>query len=204
MFPEIPDVPDIPDDPVIRWIDKSAIGNLVENERLPSTRYIRSGTAMASHPMAGELITNRCHKVARKVHNMDSALTAVTKHVEYWNDQQRSSWVKLFSPEMVFEDPVGTPPKIGIDAVHKSWDRSFTDGRRWTLHPEKIISVGSEAAVLMVNKGDLQGRHVEISSIETFTVDESGLIVHIRSFFHQPDDFALSPYFTPQRTESDS
>lgn len=135
---------------------------------------------------------------------MDPALTAVTKHVEYWNDQQRSLWVGLFSPSMIFEDPVGTPPKVGMEAVHNSWDRSFTDGRRWRLNPEKIISVGTEAAVVMRNKGDLQGRQVEITSIETFTVDESGLIVHIRSFFHQPEDFSLNPYFTPQRTESDS
>jgi hypothetical protein len=53
----------------------------------------------------------------------------------------------------------------------------------------------------MVNKGDLQGHQVEITSIETFTVDESGLIVHIRSFFNQPEDFALSEYFTPQRSD---
>lgn len=135
---------------------------------------------------------------------MDPALTAVTRHVDYWNNQDRSQWVGLFSPHMVFEDPVGSPPKLGIDAVHKSWDRSFTAGRRWTLHPDRIISVGSEAAVVMVNKGDLQGRQVEITSIETFTVDESGHIVRIRSFFHQPEDFALSPYFTPERNDSES
>lgn len=133
---------------------------------------------------------------------MDPALTAVTRHVEYWNNQDRSQWIDLFSPQMVFEDPVGSPPKLGIDAIRKSWDRSFTADRRWTLFPDKIISVGTEAAVVMVNKGNLQGRQVEITSIETFTVDQSGLIVHIRSFFNQPEDFALSSYFTPQHTES--
>lgn len=135
---------------------------------------------------------------------MDPALIAVTNHIDRWNNQQRSLWVELFAPTMVFEDPVGTPPKVGIDAVHQSWDRSFTAGRRWTLHPDKIISVGSEAAVVMVNKGDLQGRQVEITSIETFTVNGSGLIVRIRSFFNQPEDFALSTYFTPLRTDSES
>ncbi|MGA0878364.1 MAG: hypothetical protein ACO3SP_04535, partial [Ilumatobacteraceae bacterium] len=92
-----------------------------------------------------------------------------------------------------------TPPKVGLEAVHNSWDRSFTPGRRWTLHPQTIISVGQEAAVLMLNRGDLQGRQVEITSIETFTVDTADLIVHIRSFFNQPQDFALANYFTPQR-----
>lgn len=130
---------------------------------------------------------------------MDPARSALERHVELWNGQQRDQWVALFSPAMVFEDPVGTPPKVGLEAVHNSWDRSFTPGRRWTLLPQTVISVGQEAAVLMLNSGDLQGRRVEITSIETFTVDADGLIVHIRSFFNQPTDFALADYFTPQR-----
>lgn len=132
---------------------------------------------------------------------MDPARFALDRHVELWNGQQRDRWVALFAPTMVFEDPVGTPPKIGLEAVHSSWDRSFTPGRRWTLHPQVVVSVGHEAAVLMLNKGDLQGRQVEITSIETFTVDTDGLIVHIRSFFEQPEDFALADYFTPQRDD---
>ena len=130
---------------------------------------------------------------------MDPARRDLELHVDHWNHQRRDQWVALFSPAMVFEDPVGTPPKVGLEAVHNSWDRSFTPGRRWTLHPRTVVSAGREAAVLMVNQGDLQGRLVEITSIETFTVDTDGLIVHIRSFFDQPQDFALADYFTPQR-----
>lgn len=132
---------------------------------------------------------------------MDPARQALERHVEYWNAQQRDRWVALFSSAMIFEDPVGTPPKVGLEAVHSSWDRSFTPGRRWTLHPRTIISLGREAAVVMLNKGDLQGRQVEITSIETFAVDAEGLIAHIRSFFEQPQDFALADYFTPQRNQ---
>lgn len=132
---------------------------------------------------------------------MDRARLALERHIDFWNRRERELWVALFSPDMIFEDPVGTPPKVGLEAVHNSWDRSFTPGRRWTLHPQTIVSVGDEAAVLMLNKGDLQGRHVEITSIETFTVDADGRIVHIRSFFEQPQDFALADYFTPQRDE---
>lgn len=132
---------------------------------------------------------------------MNRARLALERHIDFWNRCERELWVSLFSPDMIFEDPVGTPPKVGLEAVHNSWDRSFTPGRRWTLHPQTIVSVGDEAAVLMLNKGDLQGRHVEITSIETFTVDADGRIVHIRSFFEQPQDFALADYFTPQRDE---
>ena len=126
---------------------------------------------------------------------------AVRSHVALWNAIDRESWIKLFSPKMVFEDPVGTPEKVGVDAVYKSWDRSFKPGRRWTLHPEHVVAAGNEAAVVMRNEGDLAGEKVTIRSIEIFIVDNSGLLVRIRSFFDQPSDFALSDYFTPERTD---
>jgi hypothetical protein len=53
----------------------------------------------------------------------------------------------------------------------------------------------------MRNEGDLNGQKVTIRSIEIFIVDDSGFLVRIRSFFDQPTDFALSDYFTPERTE---
>jgi hypothetical protein len=126
---------------------------------------------------------------------------AVQSHVALWNAMDRESWIQLFSPHMVFEDPVGTPEKVGLDAVYKSWDRSFKPGRRWTLHPEHVVAAGNEAAVVMRNEGDLNGQKVTIRSIEIFIVDDSGLLTRIRSFFDQPTDFALSDYFTPERTE---
>ena len=124
------------------------------------------------------------------------ARLAVDRHVGFWNAMDRDSWVALFSPDVTFEDPVGGPLKVGQQAVHNSWDRSFVPGRRWTLHPAQIVAAGHECAVAMVNRGDLEGRIVETHSIEIFRVDEAGLIVSVRSFFEQPTDFALAPYFT--------
>ena len=117
---------------------------------------------------------------------MTSVQHAVHSHVALWNAMDRESWIQLFSPHMIFEDPVGTPEKVGLDAVHKSWDRSFKPGRRWTLHPEHVVAAGNEAAVVMRNEGDLNGQKVTIRSIEIFIVDDSGLLVRIRSFFDQP------------------
>ena len=33
------------------------------------------------------------------------ARIAVESHVRFWNDRDRDSWVKLFSPSVIFEDP---------------------------------------------------------------------------------------------------
>ncbi|MEY2995890.1 MAG: hypothetical protein RLZ86_494 [Actinomycetota bacterium] len=130
------------------------------------------------------------------------ATAAVAAHVDAWNTMDRDRWVALFAPEMVFEDPVGAPPKVGIDAVHKTWDRSFTPGRRWTLHPRQIVAGGdTEAAVVMHNVGELGDKRVEVSSVEIFSVDHDGRIVRVRAFFDQPTEFALADWFTPERSE---
>ncbi|MEN9805333.1 MAG: hypothetical protein RIS41_2180 [Actinomycetota bacterium] len=130
------------------------------------------------------------------------AVEAVEAHVAAWNAMDRERWVGLFSPAMEFEDPVGAPPKVGLDAVHKTWDRSFTPGRRWTLHPRQIVAGGRhEAAVVMHNVGMLSDRRVEVNSVEIFSVDDTGAIVRIRAFFDQPTEFALADWFTPDRSE---
>lgn len=127
---------------------------------------------------------------------MGLARRAVEHHVEHWNAMNRTSWVGLFSPMVVFEDPVGAPSKHGSDAVHNSWDRSFRPGRRWYLRPQHIVEAGLEAAVVMHNEGHLGENIVQVRGIEIFTVDDAGLIISVRSFFDQPTEFALDEYFT--------
>ena len=130
------------------------------------------------------------------------AVAAVAAHVEAWNSMDRDRWVALFSPDMVFEDPVGAPPKTGLDAVNKTWDRSFTPGRRWTLHPRQIVAGGdTEAAVVMHNAGELGDKRVEVNSVEIFSVGDDGRIVRVRAFFDQPTEFDLADWFTPERSE---
>lgn len=130
------------------------------------------------------------------------AVAAVQAHVDAWNAMDRERWVGLFSPDMVFEDPVGAPPKVGLDAVHKTWDRSFTPERRWTLHPRQIVAGGEhEAAVVMHNVGVLSDKRVEVNSVEIFRVDDTGAIIGVRAFFDQPTEFALADWFTPERSE---
>lgn len=126
------------------------------------------------------------------------AVDAVVAHATRWNAMDRRAWLELFADEVTFEDPVGRTPKVGRAAAEGSWDNSFTPGRRWTLHPQRIIPGGThEAAVEMLNKGDLHGEKVELRGIEIYRVDDAGLIVSVRAFFEQPTDFALDPFFVP-------
>lgn len=127
------------------------------------------------------------------------AVRAVQLHAANWNARDRAAWLALFDDSVTFEDPVGKAPKPGRTAAEGSWDNSFTEGRVWTLHPQRIIPGGAhEAAVLMRNLGDLHGEQVELEGIEIYRVNELGLIVSVRAFFEQPTEFELNPFFVPE------
>ena len=122
------------------------------------------------------------------------ARSAVTRHCDLWNARRQSEWEALFSPAVIFDDPVGVPTKHGREAVRSSWERSLTPGREWRLVPTRIVVCGDEAAVVMRNEGTLHGRRVDVESIEIWKVDEAGLVIAVRSYF-EPDPAVQSDYF---------
>jgi steroid delta-isomerase len=130
---------------------------------------------------------------------MGRARDAVEAHCRHWNERDREAWSALFAPDVTFDDPVGVPTKHGLDAVRDSWDRSLTPGRSWRLVPERIVECGDEAAVIMRNEGDLEGRQVVVESIEIWAVHPDGLVRAVRAYF-QPDPSVNTDYFVPQTT----
>jgi hypothetical protein len=125
---------------------------------------------------------------------------AIRRHCEYWNARNQQAWAALFADDVVFEDPVGAPPKLGREAVRQSWENSLTPGREWTLVPTKIHPGGSEAVVVMRNEGNLHGQTVVVESLEVWRVDAGGLVVSVRAFF-EPDPSVQSDYFQTERVD---
>jgi steroid delta-isomerase len=122
---------------------------------------------------------------------------AVEQHAARWNARDRESWLSLYSDDVVFEDPVGKAPKHGRQAAEGSWDNSLRDGREWTLVPQRIITGGNEAVVLMRNEGLVDGVEAVVEGIEVWKVDDEGRVVHVRAFFEQPEEIELDPFFQP-------
>jgi ketosteroid isomerase-like protein len=129
-----------------------------------------------------------------------SASEAIRSHCELWNARDQASWSALFADDVVFEDPVGAPPKVGREAVRQSWERSLTPGREWTLVPTRIHSGGSEAVVVMRNEGNLHGESVVVDSLEVWRVNANGLVDSVRAFF-EPDPSVQSDYFLIERVD---
>ncbi|MCW2546055.1 MAG: hypothetical protein JWN96_515 [Mycobacterium sp.] len=125
---------------------------------------------------------------------------AIRRHCEYWNARDQAAWSALFAADVVFEDPVGSPPKVGPEAVRQSWERSLTPGREWRLIPTRIHSGGSEAVVVMRNEGNLHGESVVVDSLEVWRVNAAGAVVSVRAFF-EPDPAVQSDYFQTERVD---
>ncbi len=103
---------------------------------------------------------------------------------------------RCFADDVTFDDPVGAPTKHGRAAIETSWDRSHRDGRSWRLWPTRVVECGNELAVDLVDLGTVEGRSVQIDSIEIWRVGDDGRVIAVRSYF-EPDATVNDPYYVP-------
>jgi ketosteroid isomerase-like protein len=92
--------------------------------------------------------------------------TAIENHFRFWNAGDRAGWIRNFAENVVFHDPVGSPPKHGRSAAEKSWDNSFSNGQKWTLVLTQLVVCGDEAAITLDNHGVVNGQAFTMRGIE--------------------------------------
>jgi ketosteroid isomerase-like protein len=125
--------------------------------------------------------------------------TAIENHFRFWNAGDRAGWIRSFAENVVFHDPVGSPPKHGRSAAEKSWDNSFSNGQKWTLVLTQLVVCGDEAAITLDNHGVVNGQAFTMRGIEIWKVDDSGRVCQVRAYFEPPATVELNPYFQRQR-----
>jgi ketosteroid isomerase-like protein len=122
------------------------------------------------------------------------ARQAVRRHVEFWNAQNKASWLALFSEDVKYEDPPGTVSSQGRQVMSDyAWDRSFTDTKRWILEAVLILACGHEAVVHMRNHGSVDGRPAWTDSMEIWSVNTDGLVDSVRAFWEPTTYPELEP-----------
>lgn len=126
---------------------------------------------------------------------------AVDNHFSRWNAGDREAWIANFADDVVFHDPVSSPPKHGRAAAGKSWDNSFSNGQKWTLELTRIVVCGDEAAITLRNHGHVGGRDFTMEGIEIWKVDDTGRVCQVRAYFEPPADVELDPYFRRERRD---
>jgi hypothetical protein len=125
----------------------------------------------------------------------------VVDHCKIWMTHDKEAFNKLWksfaTKEITFEDPVGTPPKVGWDQWSDMWDRfnQFTLDYR----PERLYVRDNEAAIAFYHKMDTQGEIVEIRDIEIWKFDNG--TVNVRCWWDLPSGGAHAASLTEYSVE---
>lgn len=132
---------------------------------------------------------------ARPSPSVERIQQTLRTHFEAWNAADRERWIANWRKDVVMNDPVGGPVKRGRAALEKTWERSFQAGHRWRLEP-LCLQIGENQAALHVrNHGVIDGKTVELDSIEIYWIDDDGLVYEVRTYFSPPEGVALDPFF---------
>ena len=91
----------------------------------------------------------------------------------------------LFAPDATVEDPAGSPPKVGHDAI-----LAFYTGAVERAHPQltvtgpvRVVPGARAAAMPFRSRSFFGGKHVEIDIIDIFTFTNEGFISTMTAYF---------------------
>lgn len=117
-----------------------------------------------------------------------TAMTAaVHAYVDALNAGDLDAIVALYADDASVEDPVGSAPKVGIEAIRAFYARITAIPLQVTLDDEVRVA-DSECAFAFSVSFVHEGRRTTIRPIDTFRFDDAGRIVQMRAFFG-PDNF---------------
>ncbi|MCB1614844.1 MAG: nuclear transport factor 2 family protein [Pseudomonadales bacterium] len=109
-------------------------------------------------------------------------------YLESYRQEDKQAWLSLFSDNVVFEDPVGKPEIVGIQAMSDFWDKGHNG--MLTLEPtpaKRMIVCGNEAILVFTMKVRMQdGSGFNIHPVDHFVFDESGKVSRLRAFWDEP------------------
>ena len=90
----------------------------------------------------------------------------------------------FFTPDGILEDPVGTPPLHGREAIQKFLEAGKAYIERTTFEVREIMVCGSECAVRWSSQvWTRKGQQVTVEGIGNFMFDDAGKLRHVREFY---------------------
>jgi steroid Delta-isomerase len=110
----------------------------------------------------------------------DQVEAAVRTYVEAVGRQDLESTVALFAEDARQEDPVGTPPNVGREAIRGFFERAF-GGSFSTDLAGPLLVTGDHAAVHFVITVPTGGEPMVVRVVDLIRFDEQGLIADLRA-----------------------
>ena len=112
----------------------------------------------------------------------EQMIAAVHAYVDAFDKGDPELAVALFAPDATIEDPIGTPLKIGPDAIREFYVGSMAAGAKLVL--DGPIRIGSDyAAFAFSAKLNLNGQDLRVDVIDTFKFNDAGKVIEMKAYF---------------------
>lgn len=112
---------------------------------------------------------------------------ALQEYVDAFNAGDLDRLMSLFADEARVEDPVGTPPKIGIKEVEAFYAESLSGGSKLELLVSPRGSYGNAATITFAVYAQLEDHSIRIDVTDVMTFDSDGKIISMQAYWG-PDD----------------
>lgn len=88
----------------------------------------------------------------------------------------------LFAPAATVEDPIGTPPHVGHDAILGFYTASMQTGAKLRLEGPVRIA-GEYAAFAFSVLLHMQGKDMHVDVIDTFRFNDANEVIEMKAYF---------------------
>ncbi|WP_433714180.1 nuclear transport factor 2 family protein [Nocardia sp. CA-084685] len=95
--------------------------------------------------------------------------------------------VDLYAPDAVVEDPIGTEPKRGHEAIREFYEVIGNLDRETQLHADSVRIAGNHAAFMFTLVTKFGDQRLILSPIDAMDFDDEGKIVAMRAYWSQDD-----------------
>jgi steroid Delta-isomerase len=103
----------------------------------------------------------------------------------------RAAYVGAFAPGGWLEDPVGSPRRVGAEAIGAFWDETRSMADAIDLVPMGFrVVIGNEAVLTLQARPVVGGQTFALDLVDHMTFDDAGRIVTLRAFF---DPASMAP-----------
>lgn len=107
---------------------------------------------------------------------------AIDAYIKAFDNDDVDAIIALYADECSVEDPVGTEPVRGIEAVREFYTRSMQASPKLTLQPPVRIA-GNEAAFAFTGVVTTPDGKLQFDVIDHMIFNDDGRIRQMRAFF---------------------
>ena len=118
--------------------------------------------------------------------------TFVDRYFKVTQSSNAATWAACFADDATVDDPVGSPPIKGRDAILQRGEEFMANFKTVGLFPEYVCVDNFRAAAKWTGRGvNKNGLSIKFEGINFFKFDETGKIASLTGFWN-PADMAES------------